>query len=138
MKFRRYDISLNPKKSHFALEQEKLLGHIICANGVKIDHARVIDIQKIYIHRTKKEIQSFLGKINSLIRFIPNFVELVKHITGMLKKGSEIKWRTKDKYYFQSIKPVILDDLVLIRLDFEKEFLIFSFEFQDTLVASLL
>jgi hypothetical protein len=120
------------------IEQEKLLGHIICADGVKIDHARVIDIQKIYIHRTKKEIQSFLGKINSLIRFIPNFVELVKHITGMLKKGSEIKWRTKDKYYFQSIKPVILDDLVLIRLDFEKEFLIFSFEFQDTLVASLL
>jgi hypothetical protein len=91
MRCETFGLSLNPKKSHFALEQGKLLGHIVCADGVKIDPARVIDIQKIYIPKNKKEIQSFLGKINFLIIFIPNFVELVKHITDMLKKGSEIK-----------------------------------------------
>jgi hypothetical protein len=94
LKCRRYGLSLNPKKSHFALEQGKFLGHIICADGVKIDLARVITIQNLSIQRTKKEIQSFLGKINFLRRFIPNFAKLVKHITDMLKKDSEIKWRT--------------------------------------------
>ena len=44
------------------------------------------------IPRSKRDIQSFLGKINSFIRFIPNFSELVKHITVMLKKDVEIKW----------------------------------------------
>jgi hypothetical protein len=138
LKCRRYGLSLNPKKSHFSLEQGKLLGHIVCVDGVKIDPARVIAIQKISIPRTKKEIQSFLGKINFLRRFIPNFVELVKHITDMLKKGSEIKWRTEAKYYFQSIKKAISDAPVLISPDFEKEFLIFSFASQDTLAAALL
>jgi len=115
-----------------------MLGHIVCADGIKIDPARVISIQKIYIPRTKKEIQSFLGKINFPIRVIPNFVQLVKHITSMLKKGSEIKWRIEAKYYFQSIKKAILDALVLISLDFEKEFLFFYFASQDNLAATLL
>jgi hypothetical protein len=75
------------KKSHFALEQGKLPGHIVCADGVKIDPARVMAIQNLSIPITKKEIQSFLGKIKFLRRlkflkrFIPNFTKLVKHIT---------------------------------------------------------
>jgi hypothetical protein len=56
----------------------------------------------------------------------------------MLKKVSEIKWRTQDKDYFQSIKQAILDAPALISLDFEKEFLIFSFASHDTLAAALL
>jgi hypothetical protein len=36
-KCRRYGISLNPKKSHFSMEEGKLLGHIISPEGIKID-----------------------------------------------------------------------------------------------------
>jgi hypothetical protein len=50
--------------------------------------------------RSKKDIQSLLGKINFVRRFVPNFVELVKHITCMLKKGSEIKWTDNARKYF--------------------------------------
>ena len=56
LKCRRYGLSLNPKKSHFSLEQWKLLVHIVFADGVKIDLARVIAIQNIYVPRNKKEI----------------------------------------------------------------------------------
>ena len=38
MKCRKFGISLNPKKSQFALSEGKLLGHIVSAEGVKIDH----------------------------------------------------------------------------------------------------
>ena len=56
--------------------------------GVKIDPVRVEAIHKISIPRSKKYIQSFLGKINFIRGFIPNFAELIKHITGMLRKDS--------------------------------------------------
>jgi hypothetical protein len=46
-KCRRYDISLNPKKSHFAMEEGKILGHIISPEGIKIDPKIVKAIQKI-------------------------------------------------------------------------------------------
>ena len=64
----------------------KLLGHIVSTEGIKIDPERVKAILKISIPRNKKEIQSFIGKINFLRWFIPNFAEIIKHITEMLKK----------------------------------------------------
>ena len=51
MKCRQFGISLNPKKSQFALKEGKLLAHIVSAEGVKIDHVWVEAIQKLSIPR---------------------------------------------------------------------------------------
>ena len=75
IKCRKFGISLNPKKSNFALEEGKLLGHIISKDGIKIDPERVSVILKVGEPRSKKEIQSFLGQVNFLRRFIPSFAE---------------------------------------------------------------
>jgi len=104
LKCRRFGISVNPKKSQFSLEEGKLLGHIVSAVGVKIDPKRVKEIQTLSVLRSKKDIQSFLGKINLVRRFIPNLAEIVKHITSMLKKGSEIKWTDATRRSFEAIK----------------------------------
>ena len=92
LKCRRFGLSLNPKKSLFAMQEGKLLGHIVSVEGVMIDSSRVESIQALSLPRSKKEVQSFLGKINFLRRFVCSFVELVKHITTMLRKGNEVKW----------------------------------------------
>jgi hypothetical protein len=75
-KCRKFDISLNPQKSHFGMQEGKLLGHIISKEGIKIDPNRVEGILKIGTPRSKKEVQSFLGKVNFLRRFIPNLEKL--------------------------------------------------------------
>jgi hypothetical protein len=96
-KCQKFGLSLNPKKSHFTMQEGKLLGHIVSRYGIKIDPKRVEAIDTINIPRNVKEIQSFLGKINFLRRFIPNFVEIVKLITYMLKKNIEVKWTNEAK-----------------------------------------
>jgi hypothetical protein len=137
-KCRRYDISLNPKKSHFSMEEGKLLGHIVSPEGIKIDPERVNAIKKIGIPRNKKSIQSFIGKINFLRRFIPNFVEIIKYITDMLKKDVEIKWILEAKESFEKIKKTLIKALVLINTNYSKEFFIFPFASEDTIVVVLL
>jgi 23S rRNA maturation-related 3'-5' exoribonuclease YhaM len=74
------------------MEEGKMLGHIISKEGIKVDLSRVEGILKIGIPRSKKEVQSFPGKVNFLRRLIPNLAEIIKHITNMLKQGNEIKW----------------------------------------------
>ena len=49
-KCRRFGLSLNPKKSIFALEEGKLLGHIVSRDGLKIYLARVQVVQNISVH----------------------------------------------------------------------------------------
>jgi len=137
-KCRKFGLSLNPKKSHFAMQEGKLLGHIVSRDGIRIDPKRVEAIDTISTPKNVKEIHSFLGKIIFLKRFIPNFVEIVKLITNMLKKNSEVKWIAKAKASFSCIKKVISEAPVLTSPYYLKDFLIFSFASEHTLVAVLL
>lgn len=72
---RKFGISLNPKKCLFAMEEGKLLGHIISKDGIRIYPSRVEVIQQIYFPRNKKEIKAFKGRMNFLRKFIPNLAE---------------------------------------------------------------
>jgi hypothetical protein len=98
---RKFGLSLNLKKSHFAMQEGKILGHIVSKEGIKVDLKRVEAIDTINIPRNRKEIQSFLGKINFLRRFILNFSEIIKLITNMLKKDSQVKWTIEAKESFE-------------------------------------
>ena len=100
----KFGISLNPKKSYFSLEEGKLLGHIISKDGIRIDPRRVEAIEKIDLPRSKKEVQSFIGKVNFLRRFIVDCAEKMRNITEMLRKGNEIKWTTEANKSFEDIK----------------------------------
>ena len=93
---------------------------------------------KISLPRSKKDVQSFIGKINFLRWFIPIFSETIKQITTMLKKDQEIKWTTEAKNAFEKIKVSLTEAPVLVSLDFSKEFLTFSFASEDTIAAILL
>ena len=86
LKCMKFGLSLNPNKSHFAMHEGNLLSHLVSTEGIKIDPDCVNSILKISIPINKKEILYSIGKINFLRWFIPNFVEMIKHITGMLKK----------------------------------------------------
>jgi len=96
-KCRRFGISLNPKKSNFVVDEGKLLGHVVSKDGIKIDPNILSTILKIEIPRNKKEVQSFIGKVNFLRRFLPNFAENCKRITCMLRKDNGIKWTADSK-----------------------------------------
>jgi hypothetical protein len=82
------------------MTEDKLVGNIISREGVNIDPERVEAIQAISFSKQKKEIQSFLRKINFLRTFIPNFAKMIKFITNMLNKGSEVKWTKYAKASF--------------------------------------
>jgi hypothetical protein len=138
LKCRRYGISLNPKKSNFSLKEGKLLEHIVSADGVKIDPKRVEAIKNLSLPISKKDIQSFLGTINFIRRFIVNFAKLTKHVTAMLRKDSKVKWTEEVKHSFNAIKEAITTALVLISPDFAKVFYIFSFASRDTIATILL
>ena len=91
LKFSKFRLSLNSKKSHFVVQEGKLLGHLVSADGIRIDPERVKAILKISLSRSKKYVQPFIGKINFLRWFVPKFVETIKRITSMLRKYQEVK-----------------------------------------------
>ena len=129
---------IKSKKNVFGLQEGKLLGHIISEKGIRIDPQRFEGILQITHPRNIKELQSFIGKINFLRRFIPNLAEHLRNMTNMLKKGAGFKWNVEAKKSFESVKLALTQAPVLINPDFSKDFLIFSFSSKHTIAAVLL
>ena len=65
LKCRKYDISLNPRKSNFALEEGKRLGHIISKEGIWIDLDRVSAILKV--EEPRSTVIHWVGKFLEVI-----------------------------------------------------------------------
>ena len=84
-------MSLNPKKSIFAMEEGTLLSFLISLEGITIDPGRIEVIKAIVLPHNKKTMHSILGKINFVRRFISDFAEIVKTLQGMIKKDSNFK-----------------------------------------------
>jgi hypothetical protein len=120
------------------MQEGKLLGHIVSAEGVRINPNRVEAIQTLSLLRSRKKVQSFLGKINFLRRFVSNFVELVKHIITILMKGNKVKWIVESRESFNQIKKALTEAPVLISPNYSKDFFIFSFSSFDTVEVVLL
>jgi hypothetical protein len=73
-----------------------------------------------------------------LRRFIPNFVEIIKLITYILKKDNEVKWTTEANSSFQRVKKSIREAPVVVSPDYSKDFLIFSFSSEYTIATMFL
>ena len=60
---KKYGISLNQKKYVLAVEEGKLLGHIISKDGVKVDPKIIEAMKKMPFPKNVKSLQSFNGHI---------------------------------------------------------------------------
>ena len=74
---KKYGILLNPKKSIFVVIEGKLLGFIVSKEGMIIDLESTKSISNIRLPSSQKAMQSFLGRINFVHRFVPNFSQVV-------------------------------------------------------------
>lgn len=70
---KKYGISLNPKRYNFYVPEGKLLGFIVSKKGIYIDPDRVQEIENIPLPHNKNIMQSFLGQINFVKIFVPDF-----------------------------------------------------------------
>jgi hypothetical protein len=137
LRCRKYDISLNPKNSIFAVEQGKLLGFIVSSDGMIIDLERTQVIAKLPPPTTKKSMQSFLGQINFVRRFVPSFSEMVRPLQNLIKKDAQYLWGTTENQAFNDIKKAIIAAPSLMSPDFSKDFTLYTFASDRSYAAVL-
>jgi hypothetical protein len=111
---------LNPKKFAFGLTQGKLLGHIVSKYGINIDPERITTILNLPAPTSKKEIQSFMGRINFVRRFFPNFTMMVKPIHNMQKHDQSFSWTKDVKNDFVGVKKEISSTPLSMKMDSNK------------------
>ena len=85
-------IKLNAEKMQFRRSEVNYLGHVISAEGLKIDPNKVKAIHEMPDPSDKQGVLRVLGMANYVQKFAPNLAELTKPLRDLVKKDTEYFW----------------------------------------------
>ncbi|CAL9028938.1 unnamed protein product, partial [Prunus brigantina] len=114
-RMRQHKLKMNPKKCVFGVQAGNFLGFLVHQRGIEIDKNKAKSIIGALPPRNKKELQSLLGKINFLRRFISNSAGKIQPFSSLLKLKQEqaFKWEEQHQQAFEEIKHYLSNPPVL-------------------------
>ncbi|XP_063634829.1 uncharacterized protein K02A2.6-like [Cydia splendana] len=89
---REVGIKFNKQKCEFRVQQITYLGHTFSHEGMRVDAEKVKAIEKMPSPHDRASLERFLGMVNYLSKFIPNYSEVASPLRALLKKDSEWCW----------------------------------------------
>jgi hypothetical protein len=105
-RMRWYGLKMNPLKCAFGVSAGKFLAFIVHETGIEVDPKKIETIKKIQEPTCKKDVQSLLGKVNYLRRFISNLARRIESLLPLvrLRHEKEFMWGAVQKEAFECIK----------------------------------
>nr|GEW64402.1 putative reverse transcriptase domain-containing protein [Tanacetum cinerariifolium] len=91
-------------KCEFWLGQVAFLGHIVSADGITMDPAKVEAITKWPRPKTVTEVRSFLGLAGYYRRFVEGFSRFALPLTKPMRKDEKFFWNEEREKSFEELK----------------------------------
>jgi hypothetical protein len=86
---------------------------MISPEGITVDLGKMRDVLDWKPPKSVHQVRSFLGLVGYYQRFIPNFPNMSKPITELLKKGNKYVWSKDHDKSFQALKKLLTTSSVL-------------------------
>ncbi|KAK2725576.1 hypothetical protein QYM36_000169 [Artemia franciscana] len=107
---RKKGIRFNSEKCEFSKDKVKYFGHIISRDGIKPDPEKIRAIQDMPSPQSKEELQTLLGMLNFLSKYIPDLSSKNKPLRD-LTKATDFRWETDHEASMKEIKSCISENL---------------------------
>ena len=82
-------------KWDFWLKEVSFLGHIVSAEGIRVDPVKIEAVMNWKPPQNVTEVRSFLGLAGYYRRFVQGFSVIAFSLTRLLRKGMKFKWDDK-------------------------------------------
>jgi len=82
---RKHGLKMNPNKCAFGVSAGQFLGFMVHQRGIEISRRSIDAITKIVAPTNKTELQSLIGKVNFIRRFISNLSSKIRAFSPLLK-----------------------------------------------------
>ena len=113
---RERNVRFNEDKMVVRCTKIPFFGHMIGSGGVEADPSKIAAIQAMAVPTNIQDLQSFLGMVNYLSRFMPRLASL----RDLCKNGSLFKWGPEHDRAFQNVKGEIASATQLQYYNHEK------------------
>ena len=101
------------RKCDFWLKEVSFLGHIMSAEGIRVDPTKIEAIVNWKPPRNVTEVRSFLGLAGYYKRFLIGFSVITSPLTKLLRKGIKFEWMDKCQNSFEQLKGMLVEAPVL-------------------------
>ena len=118
--------SCSPKKCTFGLTSVPYLGHIVSAEGLSPDPAKISIISEWPQPSNLSELRSFIGLIQYCRRFIPNSSKILVPLTKLTAKETPFIWSTQCQVAFERLKHLLSSAPTLAMPDSALPFQVYS------------
>jgi hypothetical protein len=113
---RKHRLKMNPNQCAFGVSAGEFLGFLVHEGGIEVGKKSMKAIDEVVPPTNLKELQSFLGKINFVRRFISNLSQKVLPFSPLLKlkKDQKFVWGDEQQKAFDEIKRYMKEPPVLV------------------------
>ena len=118
---RRHNVKLNYDKLKFKCTEVNFYGKTYTTNGHKPAQNKITAIIEMPPPSSKKEVQSFIGMINYLIKFLLRLTDLSKPIRELIKEKVPFNWGPEHQESFTMLKKELVRAPVLSYYNPQKE-----------------
>ncbi|KAK0583355.1 hypothetical protein LWI29_036098 [Acer saccharum] len=105
------------------LQQVEYLGHLISADGVAVDPAKIQSVQGWPIPTNTRGVRGFLGLAGYYRKFVRGFGAIAAPLNRLLSKDG-FKWTLESETAFAKLKSALISPPVLRLPDFSKTFVV--------------
>jgi len=121
----------------FCVNSGRLLGFVVSKDGIRLNPCKVQATINLPPPSNLLQIQKLQGKANFLRGFIPNYVELPKGYTRLLKKEVPFIWDQVAHASFDALKESLMKASLMYAPDYQKYFNLYLAA-ADTTIAMVL
>ncbi|XP_051140140.1 uncharacterized protein LOC127257718 [Andrographis paniculata] len=115
IRMKQYNLKMNPTKCAFGVSAGNFLRFLVHEKGIEIDANKAKTVLTMRSPQSVKEVQSFLGNVNYLRRFISNAAGKLKPITKLLRnKATDFSWGRDQQKALEEIKKALVNPPVLV------------------------
>jgi hypothetical protein len=121
---RKHGLKMNPNKCAFGVSAGEFLRFLVPEGGIEVGKKSMKAIDEVVPPTNLKELQSLLGKINFVRRFISNLSQKVLPFSPLLriKKDQKFVWGDEQQKAFNEIKEYMKGPPVLVPPQLNKPF----------------
>jgi hypothetical protein len=137
---RKHGLKMNSNKCAFGVSAGEFLGFLVHEGGIEVGKKSMKAIDEVVPPTNFKELQSLLGKINFVKRFISNLSQKVLPFSPLLrvKKDQKFVWGDEQQKAFNEIKEYMKEPPVLVPPQLNKPFKLYVAADTQTIGSALI
>ena len=124
-RLREANVKLKPSKYHFVKPQVEYLGHIVSAEGLRPNPAKISAVKEFPIPKNVKDLRAFLGLCNYYRRFVKGFALIASPLNKLTSKNAKFSWSPECQTAFETLKQALISAPILSYPDFRLPFHLF-------------